>query len=349
VCDPQGGGHLAVDTVGAPVGEDAQGPLVDGQERVQVPDGHRAGHHEVCSGGKSPGERGHYGRLVEGGRRDQVGDHARRGVLGIHVAQQIFPETPQVAVFDTSFHQTLPEHAYLYAIPKSLYQDHGLRRYGFHGSSHAYVSETAAKQLGYPLNNSRVISAHLGNGCSATAILNGKSVDTTMGLTPLEGLVMGTRCGDIDPGLLLFLGDQLNMTTQEVSDLLNKQSGLLGISGISNDMRELRSSSEPTAALALEIFCYRAAKSLAALTVALGGLDTLIFTGGIGENDMHTRARILDHLNFLGLEVSTTKNEQHGSNTNGIITTDDSAATAVVIQTNEELMIATLTQSTLAN
>lgn len=276
--------------------------------------------------------------------------HNPSGLLGIEVARQIFPDTPQVAVFDTSFHQTLPEHAYLYAIPRSFHQDHGLRRYGFHGSSHGYVAQAAATQLDFKLDQSRIISAHLGNGCSATAILNGKSVDTTMGLTPLEGLVMGTRSGDIDPGLLIFLGEQMKMSTSEVSDLLNKQSGLLGLSGISNDMRTCRQHADngsEHAAMALEIFCYRAAKSLAALSVATGGIDTLIFTGGIGENDFRTRARIVEHLGHLGLTIDPEQNAIHGKEQRGLITTAESPARAVVIQTREELMIARLTAETL--
>ena len=278
--------------------------------------------------------------------------HNPSGLLGVKVAQHIFPETPQVAVFDTSFHQTLPPTAYLYAIPRAMHTDLGLRRYGFHGSSHGYVCQAAAEQLDFPLEQSRILSAHLGNGCSAAAILNGKSVDTTMGLTPLEGLVMGTRSGDIDPGLVIFLGDQMKMSSSEISDLLNKKSGLLGLSGISNDMRELREHAEngnEDAALALEIFCYRAAKSLAALSVATGGVDTLIFTGGIGENDTQTRARILEHLSYLGLKIDPARNDTHGETSNGVITTSDSPVTAVVIETREELMISRLTTQTLAS
>ncbi len=273
--------------------------------------------------------------------------HNPSGLLGIKVAQHIFPETPQVAVFDTSFHQTLPEHAFLYAIPRSLHKEHGLRRYGFHGSSHGYVCQAAADQLGFDINQSRILSAHLGNGCSATAILNGKSVDTTMGLTPLEGLVMGTRSGDIDPGLVIFLGSQMNMSNQEISDLLNKKSGLLGVSGIANDMRELREHADngsEDAKLALEIFCYRAAKSLAALSVATGGVDTLIFTGGIGENDTRTRERILEHLSYLGFKIDSSRNATHGEDSKGVITAEDSTACAVVIETREELMISNLTK-----
>lgn len=277
--------------------------------------------------------------------------HNPSGLLGIEVARQIFPDTPQVAVFDTSFHQTLPEHAFLYAIPRSFHKEHGVRRYGFHGSSHGYVAQAAADQLGFSIENSRIISAHLGNGCSATAILNGKSVDTTMGLTPLEGLVMGTRSGDIDPGLLIFLGEQMNMDMQAISDLLNKKSGLLGLSGASNDMRSCRKLADEgsqEAAMAVEIFCYRAAKSLAALTIATGGVDTLIFTGGIGENDFRTRARILEHMQHLGFHPDPDQNPVHGKHNKGVITTTDSPATAVVIPTREELMIARLTGQTLA-
>jgi len=276
--------------------------------------------------------------------------HNPSGLLGVRVARQIFPETPQVAVFDTSFHQTLPPTSYLYAIPRSMHTEHGIRRYGFHGSSHGYVCQAAAEQLGFPLGKSRILSAHLGNGCSATAILNGKSMDTTMGLTPLEGLVMGTRSGDIDPGLVIFLGEQIKMTTEEISDLLNKKSGLLGLSGISNDMRELREHADQgneDAALAIEIFCYRAAKSLASLTVSTGGIDTLIFTGGIGENDFRTRASILDHLAYLGLQLDPDRNALHGNTSNGIITTENSPVCAAVIPTREELMIAKLTNQTL--
>ena len=273
--------------------------------------------------------------------------HNPAGLLGIEVAVQIFPKTPQVAVFDTSFHQTLKPSQYLYAIPSELYKDHGVRRYGFHGSSHGYVAKAAADQLGFDLAKSRVLSAHLGNGCSTCAILNGESVDTSMGLTPLEGLVMGTRSGDVDPGLILFLESQLGMGSDEVSDLLNKKSGLLGISGISNDMRELWSHADNgsgEAALAIEIFCFRAAKSLASLTVALGGVETLIFTGGIGENDVRVRAKIVSHLAYLGAELDPQRNAIHGGESKGVITARGSALAAVVVETQEELMIAQLSK-----
>lgn len=276
--------------------------------------------------------------------------HNPSAVLGLRIASQLYPDTPQVAVFDTAFHQTLPEHAYLYAIPKELYHEHSLRRYGAHGTSHCYVAQQAARQLGFPLESSRILTAHLGNGCSATAVLNGKSVDTSMGLTPLEGLVMGTRSGDVDPGLILFLAEQLEMTAPQISDLLNKKSGLLGISGISNDMRTLAkkaTAGSSDAQLALDIFSYRAAKTLASLSVATQGIDTLVFTGGIGENNASMRASICSHLSHLGLMIDPERNACSGKHSNGIITTESSPAQAVVIPTNEEGMIASLTQSTL--
>ncbi len=273
--------------------------------------------------------------------------HNPAGLLGIDVARQIFAETPQVAVFDTSFHQTLKEEQYLYALPQYLYREHGVRRYGFHGSSHGYVVEAAARQVGFDLANSRVLSAHLGNGCSTCAVLDGLSVDTSMGLTPLEGLVMGTRSGDVDPGLILFLESQLGMSSAEVSEVLNKKSGLLGLSGISNDMRELWQHAEAgseEAALAIEIFCFRAAKSLASLMVALGGLDTLIFTGGIGENDGRVREKIVKHLGYLGLVLDGQRNASAGAESNGVISAESSEVAVVVVETREEWMIARLSQ-----
>lgn len=275
--------------------------------------------------------------------------HNPSGILGIEVARELFANTPQVAVFDTAFHQSLPPHAYHYAIPQRFYTEQGLRRYGFHGTSHAYVSQKAAKLLNFNINNSRILSAHLGNGCSTAAILNGKSVDTSMGLTPLEGLVMGTRCGDIDPGLLIFLAQQ-GLQANELSTLLNKQSGLLGISGQASDMRKLQSlakDGDPHAELALSIFAYRASKSLAGMSLATQGVDTLIFTGGIGENDALMRQRILEPLAYLGLRIDQQRNlNPHQSN--GVITAADSQATAIVICTNEEGMIAHLSAQTLA-
>lgn len=269
--------------------------------------------------------------------------HNPVNILGIEAAQAAFPDSPQVMVFDTAFHQSMPRRAYLYALPHHLYTEHGVRRYGFHGTSHRYVTARAAEQLGRPLKDLALLSAHLGNGCSAAAVLGGKSMDTTMGLTPLEGLVMGTRSGDVDPSLHEHLCNTLNLSLKDVSSLLNKQSGLLGLSGgHSNDMRtliEAEADGHEGAAVAVEVFCYRLAKALAAQVVALGRLDALLFTGGIGENSIPVRARTLTLLSFLGLQLDTAANNDHGRANRGIITTTD-APCAMVVQTDEELLIA---------
>ena len=275
--------------------------------------------------------------------------HNPAGLIGIETTLALYPAVPQVAVFDTAFHQTLPPRAYRYALPENLYTEHSVRRYGFHGTSHAYVAQTAATTLGFPLNQSRILSAHLGNGSSATAILNGESVDTTMGLTPLEGLVMGTRCGDVDPGLHDFLSRSLGMDNAAISQLLNKESGLLGLSGQTSDMRQLSAlaaKGNQAAILAIEIFCYRLAKSLAALSIATAGVDYLIFTGGIGENSAPVRQRVLELLAPLGFVLDSQMNRQHGITNNGLITKLGVIPQALVIATNEELMIATLARKT---
>ncbi len=278
--------------------------------------------------------------------------HNPGSLLGIETMVELYPDLPQVTVFDTAFHQTLPEFAYRYALPEKCYRDYSVRRYGFHGTSHSYVSKAAAAELGFDLENSRVLVAHLGNGASTCAVLNGKSVDTSMGLTPLEGLVMGTRSGDVDPSLHQYLATAAGMSLEEINNMLNKESGLLGLSqGASNDMRTLRglaSEGNQPAALAIEIFCYRLAKSLAALCVATGGLDYLVFTGGIGENDPAIRERVTEKLAFLGLEIDADANANHGENNHGIITTADSPATALTICTKEEFMIAQLTAQTIS-
>ncbi len=267
--------------------------------------------------------------------------HNPANIQGIEVAQQAFPDLPQVAVFDTAFHQTMPEHAYLYAIPQELYTKHQIRRYGFHGTSHRFVAQQAAEILAKPMAECNFVTAHLGNGCSVCAIANGKSVDTSMGLTPLEGLVMGTRSGDIDPGLMMHLIDRLGYDINQVNDLLNKQSGLLGISDLDSDMSNLEEAAEnnnPQAKLAIEIFCYRLAKYIAAYAVTLGGIDALIFTGGIGENSTLIRAKTLSWLTALNFHLDEDLNATNGDD-KGCITTNNSA-TALVINTNEELMIA---------
>lgn len=235
--------------------------------------------------------------------------HNPANIQGIEAALAEWPDLPQYGVFDTAFHQTMPKVAYRYALPTELYRKDAIRRYGFHGTSHHFVS--ARLKALHPQGAERVITAHLGNGCSMAAILAGKSVDTSMGMTPLEGLVMGTRSGDLDPGVVLFLLEQKGMSPAQVNRLLNKESGLLGLSGLSNDVRSLdqaRQEGHTGAALALEVFAYRAAKAAAALCVSLGGLDSLAFTGGIGENAAWVRERIVAHLGFLGLVLDPEKN-----------------------------------------
>ncbi len=269
--------------------------------------------------------------------------HNPANLLGIRAAQDIFKGLPNVAVFDTAFHQTMPEHAYTYAVPRKLYREFGLRRYGFHGTSYRFVAEEAARFLGKDINNLRLVVAHLGNGASVAAIKNGKSVDTSMGITPLEGLVMGTRSGDIDPSVYEFLADNLNLSVKEVTNLLNKQSGLLGISELSSDCRTIEEESlngHEGALLALEIFSYRLAKYIASMAVATGGIDALAFTGGIGENSDIIRAKVLNYCAFLGFKLDEQGNLAARFGKAGAITTADSPVVSVVIPTNEELMIA---------
>jgi acetate kinase len=268
--------------------------------------------------------------------------HNPANIQGIQTAIKAFPNLPQIAVFDTAFHQTMPEYAYLYAIPFELYQKHQIRRYGFHGTSHRYVCAKAAEMLAMPLEQSSFISAHLGNGCSICAIKNGKSIDTSMGLTPLEGLVMGTRSGDIDPGVQAHLVDTLGYDIHKINQLLNKQSGMLGISGIDSDLRVIEDQIEKgnaRAKLAADIFCYRLAKYIGAYAVALSKIDALIFTGGIGENSPYIREHTMKLLSVLNFKLDKTANEKCFRGVDGIISTPDSAI-AIVVPTNEELLIA---------
>ncbi|MFT4900886.1 MAG: acetate kinase [Lentimonas sp.] len=268
--------------------------------------------------------------------------HNPANIAGIRAAQKVFPQLPQVGVFDTAFHQTLPAHAYLYAVPYEWYREHGVRRYGFHGTSHRYVAEETARRLGTPLSELSVIVAHLGNGCSACAIEGGQSVDTTMGISPLEGLVMGTRSGDVDPALHEFISKAKGWSLERVMSALNKESGLLGISGQSNDMRTLVDAAEGgdvRAQLAIKVFAYRLAKSIMALTAGLTKLDAIVFTGGIGENSYPVRALALSHLKVLGVHVDAALNAQHGDAATGRIT-QAGGVPAMVVATNEELMIA---------
>ena len=269
--------------------------------------------------------------------------HNPANLLGIRAAQDIFKGLPNVAVFDTAFHQTMPEHAYMYAIPRKFYRDLGLRRYGFHGTSYRFVAEEAANVLGADKNNLKLVIAHLGNGASITAVRNGKSMDTSMGLTPLEGLVMGTRSGDVDPSVFSFLADNLKLSTQQITDILNKESGLMGVSELSSDCRVIEEESlngHEGAVLALEMFSYRLAKYVASMAVAAGGLDALVFTGGIGENSDIIREKVLNYCAFLGFSVDKEANTAARFGKAGVITAADSKVKSVVIPTNEELMIA---------
>ncbi|QDE30804.1 MULTISPECIES: acetate kinase [Shewanella] len=268
--------------------------------------------------------------------------HNPAHLIGIRAAIASFPDLPQVAVFDTAFHQTMPEKAYVYALPYKLYREHSIRRYGMHGTSHFFVSHEAAKVLGKNINDTNLICAHLGNGASVTAIKNGISVDTSMGLTPLEGLVMGTRCGDMDPSIVFHLVKQLGYTLDEVNNLLNNQSGLLGISELTNDCRGIEEACEyghKGATLALEIFCYRLAKYIASYTVPLGRLDAIVFTGGIGENSDVIRKKVLHLLEIFNFKVDESLNKAARFGQQGIITKADSPI-AMVIPTNEEWVIA---------
>ena len=267
--------------------------------------------------------------------------HNPHNLTGIKVCAELMPSTPQVAVFDTAFHQTMPRKAYMYALPYEYYQNYGIRRYGFHGTSHKYVAQRAAVMLGRPIKELKIITCHLGNGASIAAVKNGQSIDTSMGLTPLEGLVMGTRCGDIDPAIIPFLMDKEELTIQEIDNIINKQSGLYGVSGISNDSRDIDSAAgkgHEKAQTALEIFDYRVAKYIGAYMVAMGGIDAIVFTAGIGENQSSTRKVILEYLSFLNIELDQAANQVRKQEID--ITTPDSKIKVLVIPTNEELMIA---------
>lgn len=268
--------------------------------------------------------------------------HNPANLSGIQAAMNLFPSLPQVGVFDTAFHQTMPAHAYRYAVPGVLYTDHGVRRYGFHGTSHRFVSKRAAELAGLPVDDSCWLVAHLGNGCSTCAIVNGESRDTSMGLTPLEGLVMGTRAGDVDPSLHNFLHNSLGWDLAKIDSMLNKESGLKGLSGLSNDMRtltEAREQGHEGAALAFDVFCYRLAKSLAAMGCALPRLDGLVFTGGIGENSAVVRENTIKHLKLLGLAINPEANARCTRGVAGEIQAEGSPR-IMVVPTNEERQIA---------
>ena len=265
--------------------------------------------------------------------------HNPPNIKGIQAVKRILPNVPQVAVFDTAFHTKMPPKAFLYGIPYELYKKHQIRRYGFHGTSHLYVSIEAAKILGKDLKDIKIVTAHLGNGCSMAAVQNGVSVDTTMGFTPLEGLLMGTRSGDLDPSLILYIMGKEGLSLNEANTLLNKHSGLIGISGESSDMREIlvaANEGHKRSRYAFEIFAYRVKKYLGAYAAAMGGLDAFVFTGGIGENSYEVREEVCKGLEFLGIELDDAKNK----NKENIISKDSSRIPVLRISTNEELVIA---------
>lgn len=271
--------------------------------------------------------------------------HNPANIKGIVAAREVFGTgLPQAAVFDTAFHQSLPEHAFLYALPYQFYRRHRIRRYGFHGTSHRYVAYRYRQIRGIEREETNIITLHLGNGCSAAAIHRGDSVDTSMGLTPLEGLVMGTRSGDIDPAIVDFISAKEGLSPQEVESLLNKQSGLIGISGLTNDMRDLlaeaHENNDRRARLAIVIFCYRVKKYIGAYLAAMGGADAVVFTGGIGENSAEVRALICDGLQWLGLKLEAEQNIAYVDGREGIISQEGSSLAAYVIPTDEELLIA---------
>lgn len=272
--------------------------------------------------------------------------HNPANLLGIRVARELFPKLPHIAVFDTAFHQTMPEPAYMYGVPYAWYEQFKVRRYGFHGTSHQFVSEQAAQLLERPAADCQIVVAHLGNGCSVCAVKDGNSVETSMGLTPLEGLVMGTRSGDVDPNLAEFIVGKTGLSSHEINEILNRKSGLLGLSGVSNDMRTLlaeAANGHVRAKLAIEVFCYRLARQVLSMCAGLDRIDALVFTGGIGENSAAVRERTLEHLRLLRPEIDDLRNADHGRGSQGQITrAGTTGLLALVVPTNEEWMIGRL-------
>ena len=268
--------------------------------------------------------------------------HNPSTLKGVAAVTELIPGVPQVGVFDTAFPQTMPQRAFMYALPSEYYEKYGVRRYGFHGTSHRFVSKRACEFLGLDYNKARIITAHIGNGASMCAIKEGKCIDTTMGLTPTEGLMMGTRVGDVDPGALVFIGEKEGLSMAQLSEVINKKSGVLGVSGVSSDMREIEeaiSQGNERAKLALEMYDYRIKKYVGAFTAAMGGLDLLIFTGGVGENQTTTREYVCEDMQYMGIEIDRTLNAKiHGDE--ALLSTKESKVKVVVIPTDEELMIA---------
>lgn len=271
--------------------------------------------------------------------------HNPPSIKGVEACQAALPKVPQVAVFDTAFHQTMPAYAYLYGLPYELYEKYGIRRYGFHGTSHKYVAERGAELLGRPLDSLKIITCHLGNGASITAIKEGQSIDTSMGFTPLEGLTMGTRCGIIDPAIVTFLMEKEGLDSEALNELMNKKSGVLGISGVSSDFRDLEQKAREgheRSQLAIDVFAYEVKKYIGAYVAALGGLDLVVFTAGLGENSPEMREAICNGLDYLGITIERDKNQVRGKEAE--ISAEGSRVKVFVIPTNEELMIAKDTQ-----
>ena len=273
--------------------------------------------------------------------------HNPANIKGVNAVKALLPDVPQVGVFDTAFHQTMPDYAYMYALPYNLYKEYGVRRYGFHGTSHRYVSQRVCEFLGCNAEDKRIITCHIGNGASIAAVKNGKCVDTSMGLTPLEGLMMGTRSGDIDAGAVTYLMDKFNLDTKGISDLLNKNSGLAGVSEASSDFRDILAgiaAGNDKARLAKEMYTYRIKKYIGAYAAAMGGVDIILFTGGAGENQWEVREGATSGLEYMGVKMDATKNRACRA-TEAILSSDDSAVTVCCIPTDEELMIALDTQA----
>ena len=276
--------------------------------------------------------------------------HNPANILGIRAVSAVLPAVPQVGVFDTAFHQTMPQYAYMYGLPYEYYEKHGIRRYGFHGTSHKYVSAKGAKFAGLDPQNSKVITCHLGNGSSIAAVVNGKSIDTTMGFTPLEGLIMGTRCGSIDPEVVTYIQEKEGLTAAQMSTVLNKKSGFLGLSCLSSDARDLDEAANegnPKAKLVLKKLTYDITKYIGAYTAAMNGVDLIVFTGGIGENNSRLRRRVCENLTYLGVKFDYDANVVRGKDT--ILTAPDSKVKVALITTNEELMIARDTMNIVQN
>ena len=266
--------------------------------------------------------------------------HNPANIMGIQACQHVLPDTPMVAVFDTAFHQTMPPAAYMYGLPYEYYSEKKIRRYGFHGTSHLYVSRRVAEIMGKPVEDLKIITCHLGNGSSITAVKNGKSVDTSMGFTPLEGVPMGTRTGSLDPAIIFHLIEQYGMSAEEINKVMNKQSGMQGISGVGSDFRDLdeAKATNPRAQLALDMFCYSVKKYIGAYAAAMGGVDCIVFTAGVGENDAYVRAHSVEGLEFMGIKLDAKKNDVRGKEVE--ISTDDSAVKVFIVPTDEEMTIA---------